>query len=377
MEFWLDLFTGRTWDEFRDAGERISGFRERMRNSARKVNSGDVLLCYLTGVKRWVGALRVVKPTSDSSEIWKGGESFPVRFEVEPLVTLDAKHGVPMEELFGKVDFFQTDKDRGGFKAFLRMSPNRFKRHADGELILSLLKAAKQSPVTRPVDPKQYNRQVRYTAERRQGRKRVPALVTVPTPDETEDETSQAAFQDPAAPPTRHTEIQHMLLRLGSELGLDVWVARNDRNKIWQGELLGELPRVVQDLPTQFNEATTKTIELIDVLWLRKNSIAAAFEVECTTSIYSGLLRMSDLLALQPDIDIKLFLVAPDERRTKVEQEITRPTFVLRDKPLNELCGFLAFSTLTEKVQGIRNLGLIGSLKPDFLEQTAEYFETE
>lgn len=56
------------------------------------------------------------------------------------------------------------------------------------------------------------------------------------------------------------------------------------------------------------------------MLWLRKNSIAAAFEVECTTAVYSGLLRMSDLLALQPDLDIKLYLVAPDERRGKVEQ---------------------------------------------------------
>ena len=39
--------------------------------------------------------------------------------------------------------------------------------------------------------------------------------------------------------------------------------------------------RMLTDLPTQFNEATTRTIELIDVLWLSGNSIVAAFEVEC------------------------------------------------------------------------------------------------
>ncbi len=70
-------------------------------------------------------------------------------------------------------------------------------------------------------------------------------------------------------------------------------------------------------LPTQFNEATNKTIELIDVLWLKGNSIVAAFEVECNTSVYSGLLRMSDLLSLQPNLDINLYLVAPDERHNK------------------------------------------------------------
>jgi hypothetical protein len=86
---------------------------------------------------------------------------------------------------------------------------------------------------------------------------------------------------------------------------------------------------------------------------------------------------MSDLLALQPNLEIKLYLVAPDERREKVEREILRPTFKLRDKPVHEVCGFLPFSTLMEKVEGVRRLGLADSLKPDFLEKTAEFFGTD
>ena len=140
---------------------------------------------------------------------------------------------------------------------------------------------------------------------------------------------------------------------------------------------MGELPRMVSELPTQFNEATNRTIELIDVLWLKGNSIIAAFEVECTTAIYSGLLRMSDLLALQPNLEINLYLVAPDERQAKVEQEILRPTFALREKPLGKVCGFIGFSSLTEKLEGIRKLGLATSLKPDFLQKTAHYFAND
>ena len=86
---------------------------------------------------------------------------------------------------------------------------------------------------------------------------------------------------------------------------------------------------------------------------------------------------MSDLLALQPNLDIRLYIVAPDERRDKVEQEILRPTFKLREKPLPDICGFLAFSNLVEKVEGIRKLGLAPSLSPDFLEGMAEYFTEE
>lgn len=92
---------------------------------------------------------------------------------------------------------------------------------------------------------------------------------------------------------------------------------------------------------------------------------------------YSGLLRMSDLLALQPNLDINLYLVAPDERRDKVEQEILRPTFQLRPKPLHRICGYLSFSKLIEKVKGIRKLGLASSLNPEFLKDTAEYFGSE
>jgi hypothetical protein len=84
---------------------------------------------------------------------------------------------------------------------------------------------------------------------------------------------------------------------------------------------------------------------------------------------------MSDLLALQPNLDIKLYLVAPDDRREKVAQEIRRPTFSIKDRPLQEICGFISFTTLVNKVEGIRNLGLASSLRPAFLENTAEYFD--
>jgi hypothetical protein len=135
---------------------------------------------------------------------------------------------------------------------------------------------------------------------------------------------------------------------------------------------------MLDELPAQFNEATNRTIELIDVLWLKGNTILAAllaaFEIEATTSIYSGLLRMSDLLALQPNLDLSLYLVAPNERRAKVRQEIARPTFAYREKPLPKVCGFISFEKLMEQVEGIRRLGLATSIKPDFLKSTAEFF---
>jgi hypothetical protein len=372
--YWLDLFTGTTWKEFQDAGASTSGFRHRMRGTLNRVRRGDVFLCYLTGVMRWVGALEVEGPSKDDRPIWRG-ETFPVRFDVKPLVLLKPEHGVPMDQLEGRVAFYRGPRDRGRFVGFVRRSPNKFAREGDGDLILQMLRDAERAPVARAVDPKKLARKPLYRAEQQRGKKTIPTVVSVP---EREDEgTIEREPSRAETATTRHTEIQWHLLMLGAELGLDVWVARNDRSRVWNGKSLSDVPRLVSELPTQFNEATQRTIELIDVLWLKGNSIIAAFEVECTTSVYSGLLRMSDLLALQPNLQLRLFLVAPDDRRARVEQEILRPTFGLRDRPLAMLCGFLSFTKLVEQVEGIRKLGLASSLRPEFLDSVAEYFKDD
>ena len=294
---------------------------------------------------------------------------------------LTPPYGVLMEELQGKVCFYKSKADSGTFRGFLWCSPRIFKAKEDGDLILRLLRGAEKSPVFKPVDPEKLARKPKtfFQAERKKGKETIATVVSVPEKDETEalEQPELLNKEEVRIATTRHTEIQHHLMTLGAEMGFDIWVARNDRSRSWNNKTLGDLPKVIDELPTQFNEATNRTIELIDVLWLKGNSIVSAFEVECTTSIYSGLLRMSDLLALQPNLEIKLFIIAPDERREKVKQEILRPTFSLKEKPLAKICGFLSFGKLTEKLEGIQKMGLASSLKPDFLLKTAEFFAAE
>jgi hypothetical protein len=97
-------------------------------------------------------------------------------------------------------------------------------------------------------------------------------LVTVPESEGT-DQPEQEVTKEPAA----HTEIQWLLLKLGSDMGFSVWVARNDRGRSFGAHRFAELPTLKTSLPLQFDDATNRTIELIDVLWLNRNSIVAAF----------------------------------------------------------------------------------------------------
>ncbi len=158
-------------------------------------------------------------------------------------------------------------------------------------------------------------------------------------------------------------------------MGLKVWVVRNDRNRDVKGHRFTDLPNLVSQLPRQFDEGTTKTIELIDVLWLQGNAIVAAFEIESTTSIYSGLLRMSDLIVMQPNLNIALYIVAPDERREKVVSEINRATFARLSLPMADMCRFIPFTTLRDYLE--RAAPFIRYLKADILDEMSESCEAD
>lgn len=188
-------------------------------------------------------------------------------------------------------------------------------------------------------------------------------LVSVP---EDEDEVPT-----PLGGPS-HTEIQWRLLNLGAQLGLTTWAPIADRTKAWDGRRLGDLPGMTKELPVQFGPAAMRTIQYIDVIWVRDGNYVAGFEVEHSTTIYSGLLRLSDLVTMTPNIHIKLYLVAPDERAAKFAREVARPTFSQRTKPLHSVCRFLPYSNLVDKLNEVKTV--IPHLRPEFLDDIAEAY---
>lgn len=164
-----------------------------------------------------------------------------------------------------------------------------------------------------------------------------------------------------------HTKIQYNLLKLGKELGLQVWVASNDRNKEYNGTKFSELS--MEDLPPLgFGKKVVGTIRNIDVIWFSANKIECAFEIEVTTSIYSGILRLSDLLTLIPNINFPLYVVAPKERKDKVRRELLRPTF--KKLELNERCKYIASEELFKNYKMI-----VFSESPQRIEKLATKIE--
>lgn len=152
-----------------------------------------------------------------------------------------------------------------------------------------------------------------------------------------------------------HTEMQYHLLKIGHALGYDVVVASNDRSKNYQDSKFSFL--CLPCLPMMdVDQDTFKTISLIDVLWLEKgsNRIISAFEVEKSTSIYSGILRLSDLASSFPYDLRTLFLVVPNTREKEVILQLKRPSI----KQQNTSIQYILFSDLRHHCDAICQFGI-------------------
>jgi hypothetical protein len=171
--------------------------------------------------------------------------------------------------------------------------------------------------------------------------------VTVPSDDDDAETAPVAAGQAQPVEPRQSIQMQAKLAVIGATIGLNVWIPRPDRSRVLELIPAALHVALLEKLPLSYDLTTLETIELIDVIWIRNRSIIRAFEVEHTTSVYSGLLRMADLLALQPNMNIRLHIVAPDERRDKVFKEMLRPVFTLLARgPLSNTCTFVSYESV-------------------------------
>jgi type II restriction enzyme len=155
---------------------------------------------------------------------------------------------------------------------------------------------------------------------------------------------------------SEHTQIQYLLIKIGRALKYDVYVARNDRHRSYEGQAFALL--TTPTLPSMnWPQEVTDTIALIDVIWLKPgtNEIVSAFEIEKSTSIYSGILRMEDLARSIPECTCHFYLVAPDRREKEVMAQLHRPAF--RNDLMDISLAFIPFNNLRENCEALCRFG--------------------
>jgi hypothetical protein len=330
--YFLDLFSPATYQVFGDSSYHITGFRLSQKCLAEKIHPGDKFICYLTTLGRMCGLLRVESEYFiDTTPLFSDDDPFIVRFRTTPLVWLPVERAVPIKAnvLWTGLSWTRGHQKGGStFTGTLRNSLNKISDE-DGSHIERVLWGQEKAAKVYEIDDTRYRKFIRRGGLRK--------IVTVAVPEgEAHAETS--------------CRMQALVARIGETMGFQIWIPMRDRTSVfreWRPKrdvLLSELPLHHFDAPT------LRTVERIDVLWVQSNFIYRAFEVEHTTSVSSGLNRMLDLLALQPNLRVKLHIVAPSERRRKAFREIKRPGFSLSDRfpALSEQCTFISYDKLKE-----------------------------
>ena len=369
MAYFLDLFTPATWKAFGESGAGVTGFRPRQRRVANeRVKEGDLFLCYLTRLSRWCGALRVESEAFEDTEpIFSDPDPFTIRFTIKPIVLLEPEYSIPIRDnkIWNSLSMTQShDKNSSSWTGFFRGSLNKFSDE-DGLLVLRILEEQSKRRILQPLSERD-KRMLKVQKIRT-----ITGVVEVEIPDDDPEDIAATGL----LPPTAREEslrMQAKVAQIGAEMGFRIWLPANDKAHVQQYISSDVHDSILGILPLNYDEKTLETIERIDVLWLKGRSIARAFEVEHTTAIYSGILRMADLLALQPNMNIRLHIVAPEQRRDKVLQEIRRPVFSLLDRgPLHEQCTYLSY----ESVDKLKTMPNLSHIKDSIIEEYEEFAE--
>jgi hypothetical protein len=283
-----------------------------------KMAPGDVVLIYNSGRIRFAGEIAAKVRNKDLARyFWKENDA-GTTWEFMYFIVNEERTDVPIERLnplFG----YQSNYRPQGFSMINETAVTNFSQNYGD--ILGVLK----------------------TLERGE------ELIHLPTRKEIISAHSDERIE---RLPTEHDEMQWRLIRLGLLARCDVWVPRNDQAKQYEGHkfrdsVLSEFHQTL-DVP--------RSIENIDVVWkFGPYSIKSAFEIEHSTSIYSGILRLSDLRAEAPNSNYPMFIVASEDRRRKVFEELRRPTFSGPCLRLNEVIRFLGYEKVREIDESSKN----------------------
>lgn len=276
-----------------------------------KMTPGDVVLIYNSGRIRFAGEIAAKVRNKELARYFWNENDAGSTWELMYFIVNEERTDVPIEKLnplFG----YQSNYRPQGFSMINEAAVSNFAQNYGD--ILGVLK----------------------TLERGE------ALIHLPTRKEA---LSAHIDERIERVPTEHDEMQWRLIRLGQLAKCDVWVPRNDQPKQYEGNkfrdfVLHEFHQTL-DVP--------RSIENIDVVWkFGPYSIKSAFEIEHSTSIYSGILRLSDLRAEAPNSNYPLFIVASEDRKRKVFDELRRPTFSGPCLRLNEVIRFLGYEKVRE-----------------------------
>lgn len=273
--------------------------------NVKKVKPGDQIVYYCKFDYLIKGIFEIVESVYDVEPKWK---NTLFQFRIKPVVTpepFDLKSLVFSPDI--KLDMFKKLDDLKRWGAVLQGQFNALKllTEHDFNIILNALKAK-------------------------------------PKESQVEEESTLPECE------SKHADIQYKIAELGmNKYGYRVHIGISDKSRI-------ALHGLLSDMPPFHGDDVLSIAKWIDVVFFDKERdlMRRAFEIEHTTSIYSGLLRLNDMASsLLKSEEIKFFIVAPKNRIYKFEQQLARPSF----KRLADFgCTFISYEDIEEEWRNMK-----------------------
>jgi hypothetical protein len=272
-----------------------------------KMQPGDDVLIIEGPTIKLLGKVAATTISPDlSDEIWKSlhGGVATQRWELIYFIANPQEIDLPFAEFCKLMGYAENYQLRGFTTVAQERLEAFYERHDDLYSILMRVKHAK--PVYELPQRDFFGHDIEDSEQ---------------VPVETPREDLETALPDETV--SDHLRMQWMLANLGAKAGSKVWIPAGDQKRI---NSQYQFDRFETDF-TAGLDAQTRYVENIDVVWKEEFRIDAAFEIENSTAIYSGLLRFSDLTLVAPNTVYPLFIVAPRDKRNRLIEQLRRPTF--------------------------------------------------
>ncbi len=267
-----------------------------------EIKSGDKIIYYCKGDSVIKGIFEIAKPVYAQEPQWPDS---PFQFQIKPLLVPDEPFNIKL--ILSSLELFSHLDNIKNWGMALQGKYNSIKELSvkDFQFIENTLKSSKK--IEKEELPKQLEKLDR-----------------------------------------EHLRIQHKIAEWGLKNGYRVHIAINDRNKLKK-----ELPQILDELPHFHYEDVLDIAKRIDVLFFDKERdiLTHAFEVESTPIIYSGLLRLNDIVEKYPSDKLKYFIISDKSNRDKFFRELDRPSFYLLRK---HNCEFLTFEDIDEQWEELK-----------------------
>ncbi|MCD7714679.1 MAG: hypothetical protein LUI08_07140 [Prevotella sp.] len=139
-----------------------------------------------------------------------------------------------------------------------------------------------------------------------------------------------------------HSYYQGLLLQLGNMKGLNTYVPKQDKNRMFLQSKLDDFS-TIKTLPGYTYPDLVKRSATIDVIWFnRRNMPHSFFEIEHTTDIQNSLLKFNDL----QDFHVKMLIVADKKRKPEFINKLHYSSFY--DLAKEDRVKFLDYNTLSK-----------------------------